>query len=205
MSRNIVRIARETMRGRQVDLAPDISHVLGPELAFVDCEVVIRKRSANALRFDRARFERCAMKAKRPLYQCTWNSVVLTDCVFTGSFVGNQFGQMDAWAGVGRIESCDFRGADVHNVRIFRSPVDTLRFPSWPFFVVRTPTLFRERLQEVGWPPDLDLWGQSLGNQPVETSALVYDAARVASFFGASIDDLRRALLSIGDDVVRVS
>lgn len=151
---------------------------------FKDCELVLDPKGMPAAPYSHARFsflrctfERCTFVAKGPVRGLDMNrEVKLLGCTFKGGpYIETKFGPdylelRHLTSEEPTVLACDFREADLHDVRFYRTSPSDIALPRWPHIsvvardgdVLYTPpsarrpayTTLVDQVEDHEWPSD---------------------------------------------------
>ena len=185
---------REIANERLVLDSPTELYYLGHNLTLRNCTLVIRI-PAKALVIARTRLIGCTIEVKRQLKNFRWESALLKDCQFKGSFSGNDFGEWPSAEGQGSIEDCDFSQARLDATRFLGCDIRTLRFPSWPCFTILDPVRRWRELSAHTWPTQIGpIVVEGFAESPATTAALTFSAPELAKRYGTTPEAIRAVL-----------
>lgn len=195
----MLHLTETTIENRSFVFTEKEAVFLGPKLHLIRCTLMM-KTTARALTMTETTMTGCTIDAQKPLKNCQmWCNLVLKECKFRGRFVGNDFGHWPEQSPNGAIENCDFSDSILEGCRIMGSLPDTLVFPRWPCFVVLHPFRFRDAIQSVDWPTELQVWASVLVDTPETTTASIDHAPSICKEFKCDERVLRSALANLSN------
>jgi hypothetical protein len=119
------------------------------DCSFIDCEIALIPKGLPAFRggtrysLGRLELTGCAVNAIGRVHQLDLDSGVhLKHCRFLGGpYTEPKFGPspIAEFKGDGSdssVEDCDFTQADLRDARFYRTPIEELRLPGWPYITV---------------------------------------------------------------------
>ena len=138
---------------------PQLSTIIN-SCSFRDCFILL-DCPAQGLILLESTFSRCTIKAAKRFRNHQFFDVTFEGCTFIGDFEGCEFGYRPLQESSlrGYVRGCDFSQAKLDAVSINSSDPETLRFPSWPYFVVLSPSVYRE-VPALDADPEWRLWGE---------------------------------------------
>lgn len=155
------------------------------DCTLVDCDVRIHCGAGSVNLFGSA-FERCVFYPRREMKNLRFTSMVLRNCKFLGKYTGCRFGR-ELEEQAAEIRDCDFSAASHFHLCDFLDGADvaSLRWPSWPHFVVTDLPRSRREWLRLDLPPALRLTQQVIGSE-------VSTAHAVSVYLPAEMDDVER-------------
>lgn len=228
----------QTLKGHTVEFSKRTLTRSAKDCRFQDCEIVLDPKGMPAARFSNERFsflrcvfEGCTFVAKGPVRGLEMGrQSQLVRCTFKGGpYIEAQFG-------VGPLElkyvpsdfvpviSCDFREADLRDVRFFRTVLSDVQLLKWPYIAVvakedeqvyTTPSSTRPALTVLVDEVEKFAWeSEALGRAMVtlvsfvgvrenEISIQVCHVDDLAKSRGLSPEAIRSALEKFGHPAIR--
>lgn len=165
---------------------------LGPNLNLKHCNIVLKK-PATAVTFNSVRMIDCNIDASLKNFS-QWLHADLSGCRFSGILSGNDFGHWREASQFGKIERCNFSDAVLDGCRFFNCSLDSIIFPPWPGFLVKSPCLNGEGLESVDWPGELEDWFGGLSWSPEDVVAIAGNAEKLIANFGGTLEEVNRLL-----------
>jgi hypothetical protein len=139
----------EHLRGRSVEFSKRTQLNAAADTSLVECEISLIPKGLPAFRggarfwFARVDVNGCAVNAQGRVHQLDLDSGVhLKHCRFLGGpYTEPKFGPspIAEFKGDGSdssVEDCDFTQADLRDARFYRTPIEELRLPGWPYITV---------------------------------------------------------------------
>lgn len=194
----------QKLEATELVLSADEHCYLGPHLVLERCVIVLATR-AKALTISNCEIVSSEINAKKQLVNVQgWCSARISDCMFTGTFVGNDFGNWEEHFRCGGIENTDFSKAMLKGCRFMKFAIETITLPPWPCFTIFRPHQNNEAIRSLNWPGNLEFWIDGLLWSPTVTEAIVEFAPAVARQFDVTEEVLRQSLLRLDETIVQL-
>lgn len=176
---------------------------MGPELVLRRCRLTLRN-SAKCLHIAKnVRIVDCHIEVKKKLINFqSWLAAAITGCTFTGHFVGHSFGHWPdygVYCDNGWIENCDFSAAVLDGCRFMDCNIGSIKLPKWPCFTILHPCSQRSEIESIQWPGELRVWATVIAQSIDITTAIVNHAPGLAKQFSCTEEELREALIRLGN------
>lgn len=228
----------ETRSGQTVEFSKRAMARSAKDCRFIDCEIVLDPKGMPAARFSHQRFsflrcifDGCTFIAKGPVRGLELGrQSQLLRCVFKGG------PYIEARFGVGPLEvkyvppdlqtvvACDFREADLRDVRFFRTDIGQVQLPKWPHISIvardgesiytpastRRPalTVLVDQVEDYAWDSDstrraIKVLVSHVGVREDEATLQVCHIEDIVRPWGLSPDAVRVALERFGHPAIR--
>jgi hypothetical protein len=152
--------------------------------------LVLGKTAASNLTVIDSVFEQCEVHWKGVLKNKSWLSVVFSGCAFRGEYTGNRFGHEKRIARpgamLGGMVDCDMSESSLDGTSFLNCDTSRIKFPSWPFFTLLSPTSYSEELVRLSesMPRPLQTTVRVSATAHPETSAVTWSAAKLVKDSG---------------------
>jgi hypothetical protein len=193
----MIRWQGSELHDQSINIDEKDSYFLGPNLVVHDCTVTLRT-TVRGLIISQTQFVRCQIVAKKKLSNFRWFNAFFSECRFSGTFSGCDFGRSpEDFEPGGGIENCDFSEATLDACRILNSDVQTIKFPPWPCFTIVNPGSHAERINAIQWPGKTRTLAEVISSFEPETVAVTFFAKDAMLRYQVTEEELRKAISQI--------
>lgn len=133
---------------------------------------VVSAVPATSMSFDGSTLLHCDFTTKTQLKGMGWNRTNLKNVTFHGKYIENEFGALADTPT--EMRCCDFTAAHLDGCMFYQCELDTLTFPKWPYFVVKSPVENSAEMARQSPSPALETLCESFELLHHEVTAVVY-------------------------------